>query len=194
MRTAAILAGGHARRFGGRPKALLPIGDQRLIDRQIDVLRSVAGRVAIVANDRDRYGAIGVPVWQDLVSGAGPLGAILTALVNTTTSPTLVVAGDMPFLTGPFLQHLVRVGRAVDVAIPRTAEGLQPLCASYGDACIPVIRRQIETGALKVTNMLSELTVREVGPDEIARFDTNGTLFFNINTPDDYTRCLELAR
>ena len=193
MRTAAILAGGHARRFGGRPKALLPIGDQRIIDRQIDVLRSVAGQVAIVASDRDRYDALGVPVWQDLVSGAGPLGGILTALVNAATTPTLVIAGDMPFLTARFLQHLARVGRDVDVAIPRTADGLQPLCASYGDACIPVIRRQIKTGALKVTNMMSELTVREVGPDEIARFDTDGTLFLNVNTPDDYTRCLELA-
>jgi len=96
--------------------------------------------------------------------------------------------------TEPFLQHLARVWRDVDVTIQRTADRLHPLCASYRDICIPVIRRQIKTGALKVTNMLSELTVREVGPDEISRFDTNGTLFFNINTPDAYSRCLELAR
>ena len=128
------------------------------------------------------------------MSGAGPLGAILTALVNATTSPTLVVAGDMPFLTEPFLQHLARVWRDLDVAIPRTADGLQPLCASYRDTCIPAIRRQIETGALKVTDMWSELTVRDVWPDEISSFDTNGNLFFNINAPDDYSRCLELAR
>ena len=62
MCTAAILAGGHARRFGGRPKAFLPIGDQRLIDRQIDVLCSVARHVVIVANDCDFYGGIDVQV------------------------------------------------------------------------------------------------------------------------------------
>lgn len=100
MCTAAILAGGHARRFGGRPKPFLPIGDQRLIDRQIDVLCSVARHVVIVANECDLYGGIGVPIWQDLVSGTGPLGIILTAFVNGTTSSTLVIADDMPFLYG----------------------------------------------------------------------------------------------
>ncbi len=150
--------------------------------------------MVIIANDCDLYGGIGVPIWQDLVSGTGPLGAILTALVNGTTSSTLVIACDMPVLTEAFLQYLARVRRDVDVTIPRTADRLHPLCTSYNDICIPVIRHQIETGALKVTDMLSEFTVREVWPDEISRFDTNGTLFFNINTPDDYSRCLELAR
>ena len=193
MRTAAILAGGRARRFGGRPKALLPIGDQRIIDHQIAVLRTVADQLAIVTIDRDRYGALGVPVWEDLVPGAGPLGGIYTALVNATTSHTLVVAGDMPFLTAPFLRRLAQVGRDVDVAIPRTADGYQPLCACYGSRCAPVIRRSIEGNALKVTDLLSEVSVRELGPEELEPFDPDGRLFFNINTPDDYERCLALA-
>ena len=193
MRTAAILAGGRARRFGGRPKALLPIGDQRIIDHQIAVLRTVADQLAIVTIDRDRYEALGVPVWEDLVSGAGPLGGIYTALVNATTSHTLVVAGDMPFLTAPFLQYLTQVSGDVDVAIPRTADGHQPLCACYARRCAPVLRRSIEGKALKVTDLLSEVSVRELGPAEIEPFDPDGRLFFNINTPDDYERCLALG-
>ena len=43
-------------------------------------------------------------------------------------------------------------------------------------------------GALKVIDVLSELRVREIGPAEIASFDPDGVLFFNINTPDDYER------
>lgn len=193
MRTAAILAGGQARRFGGRPKPLLPFGGRRIVDRQLEALRAAADRIAIVTADPDRYGALGVPLWEDLVPGAGPLGGIYTALVRAAAPRTLVVAGDMPFLTPAFLRHLVRAGRGADVALARTADGPQPLCAWYGGACAGVIRRRIERGARKVADLLGEVRVHEIGPDEIAPFDPDGTLFFNVNTPADYERGLALA-
>ena len=192
MCTAVILAGGRARRFGGRPKALLPLGDRRIIDRQIAVLGTVADRVAIVTNDLERYGALGVPIWADLVPGAGPLGGIYTALVRAAAR-TLVVAGDMPFLTPAFLRHLDQVGQDADVTVARTADGFHPLCASYGEACVDVIRQRLERGALKVGDLLAQLRVREIGPDELRPFDPDGTLLFNVNTPEDYARGLQLA-
>ena len=192
MCTAAILAGGRARRLGGRSKALLPIGDQRIIDHQIAVLRTVADELAIVAADTNRYGALGVPVWVDLIPDSGPLGGIYTALVNATSSHTLVVASDMPFVTASFLKYLVRVGQDVDVAIPRTTDGHQPLCACYAGTCVSVVRRHIESGTLKVTDLLSELSVHEIGPAELKPFDPDERLFFNVNTPDDYDRCVQL--
>ena len=192
MCTAAILAGGRARRLGGRSKALLPIGDQRIIDHQIAVLRTVADELAIVAADTDRYDALGVPVWVDLIPDSGPLGGIYTALVNATSSHTLVVASDMPFVTASFLKYLVRVGQDVDVAIPRTTDGHQPLCACYAGTCVSVVRRHIESGTLKVTDLLSELSVHEIGPAELKPFDPDERLFFNVNTPDDYDRCVKL--
>lgn len=193
MRTAAILAGGRARRFGGRPKPLLTVGDRRIIDRQLAVLRTVAERVAVVTADRARYGALGIPLWEDLLPGRGPLGGIYTALVNAATPQTLIVAGDMPFLTAPFLRHLARTGRGVDVALARTADGPQPLCASYCRTCVDPIRRNLERGALRVADLLAEVRVREIGPDELAGYDRDGTLFFNVNTPADHARGLALA-
>ena len=192
MPTAAILAGGRARRFGGRPKALLPFGDRRIIDRQIAVLDAVADRVAVVTTDRERYGALGIPIWEDLVPGAGPLGGIYTALVRAAAR-TLVVAGDMPFITPAFMRHLEQAGRDADVAVARTADGRHPLCAAYGEACADVIRQSLERGALKVGDLLAKVRVREIGPDELRPFDPDGTLFFNINTPEDYVRGLQLA-
>ena len=194
MCTAAILAGGRGRRMGGQPKALLQVGDTRIIDRQLAVARAVTNRVAIVANDHELYEDLGVPIWTDLRPGLGPLGGILTALVNATTAVTLIIAGDMPFLTAGFLRHLVESGRDVDVAIPRTPEGYQPLCAAYNQTCIGSIQRHLDAGILKVGDLLPAVSVRELGPDEMAPFDPNGTLFFNVNTPDDYTTVLQMER
>ncbi len=196
MCTAAVLAGGRGRRLGGRHKALLTLGDGPIIDRQINTLRPVVNSVAIVANDRDRYMYLGVPVWPDLHPGVGPLGGILTALTHAADSATLIVAGDMPFLTSAFLRHLINAGRDaddIDIAIPRSNDGYQPLCAVYHPRCLTVIRRHINAGSLKVTDILPELRVRELRSNEFAAFDPNGTLFFNINTAEDYTRGLAIA-
>ena len=194
MCTAAILAGGHGRRMGGQPKALLQIGRTRIIDRQLAVARAVTSHVAIVANDRKLYGGLGVPMWSDVRPGSGPLGGILTALVNATTAVTVVMAGDMPFLTDEFLSYLVEAGRDVDVAVPYTTDGYHPLCAAYNHTCIDAITNNLDAGIRSVNDLLGAVTVRTLGPDETAAFDPDGTLFFNVNTPDDYTTVLELER
>ena len=191
MCVAVVLAGGRGRRLGGRHKALLQLGDGPIIDRQLVLLRRVARNVAIVANDRDHYRGFGVPVWRDAEPGLGPLGGILTALTRAAGAPALVVAGDMPFLTASFLSHLVEAGRdagAIDIVIPRSDDGYQPLCALYQPRCLATVRRQIAAGALKLTDLLPALRVREIGAAELAAFDPQGTLFFNINTAEDYAR------
>jgi molybdopterin-guanine dinucleotide biosynthesis protein A len=200
--TAAILAGGQARRLGGVDKSALVIGNARIIDRQLAVLQQVADRVFIVGGDAERCRSLDItvqgrgptPAWvvPDLVPGAGALGGIYTAVTASPDEQTLVIACDLPCLTALFLRHLVAAGRESDLAIPRTDDGYQPLCASYSRACLEPIRRRIETGSLKAADLVHDVRVREIGPDEIARFDPAGTLFLNINTPDDYARARAL--
>jgi molybdenum cofactor guanylyltransferase len=187
MRTAAILAGGRARRLGGLDKSRLTIGGLTILQRQLDLLQGVADRVMVVANDPARFEGLGVPVVPDVVSGAGSLGGIYTA-VTAATGPVLVLASDMPFLTAPFLSRVFERGLDVDVALPRGPDGYHPLCASYAPACADPIRRRLEAGALKVLDLLTDVRVRELAPDELAAFDPDGLLLLNINTPDDLAR------
>jgi molybdopterin-guanine dinucleotide biosynthesis protein A len=188
---AAILAGGRATRFGGRDKARLALGPARVLDRQLDALRQVADRVLIVSNQPDRYRDLGVPVAGDVVPGAGALGGIYSALLESQAPRTLVAACDLPFLTVPFLRFLAQAGLGADLAIPRRREGYEPLCVCYGQACIGPIEQRIARGHLQVIGLLDAgLTIREIGPDELAPFDPE-TLFLNINTPEDYVRALD---
>ena len=194
MSTAAILAGGRARRFGGKPKLLLPLGDRRIVDRLLAALRAVVDQVFIVANDSETYAGLGVPVHPDVLAGAGPLGGVHAALRSSRSSRTLVVAGDMPFLSAPFLDHLLlQARRSVDVAIPRTHDGYQPLCACYRASCARIIERRIAAGALRASAAVQEMRRHEIGADAIAPFDPDGTLFFNVNTPADHARALAIA-
>jgi molybdopterin-guanine dinucleotide biosynthesis protein A len=191
MVAAAILAGGRARRFGQRDKASLPIGDLRIIDRQLAALRPITDRVVVVTSRPAHYASLGVVTVVDLRPGTGALGGIYTAIVTSPAPQTLIVACDMPFLTAEFLAHLANRGRDVDLAVPRTARGYEPLCASYGRACAPLIRRRLDALRLKAADLVhADLRVRELGPDDLAAFDPDGLLFLNVNTPGDYAYAL----
>jgi molybdopterin-guanine dinucleotide biosynthesis protein A len=189
MVAAAILAGGRAMRLGGRDKASLPFGDLRLIERQIAALHAVTADVFIVTNQPGRYAALGLPAHPDLRPGTGALGGIYSAILASPAAQTLVVACDLPFLSADFLGHLAARGRDTDLAIPRSAGGYEPLCASYSRACSEPIARLLDAGRLKVAGVMAAgLRVVEIAPDECARFDPDGMLFLNVNTPDDYAR------
>lgn len=192
MLAAAILAGGRASRLGGHVKALLPLGSARIIDRQLAALGLVADRVLIVANDAAPFAALGVPVVADRVSGAGAMGGLYTAIAESGEAATIVLACDLPFVTAEFARALADASRGNDVVVPRTADGLHPLCACWAAGAATVLERQIAAGRHRIIDALAALRVREIGPGEIARFDKDGTLLFNVNTPHDYARALQM--
>jgi len=187
MSTAAILAGGRARRLGGLDKSQLVIDGRTILDRQLHVLRRVADHVVIVADDVARFLSLGVPVFGDLVPDAGALGGIYTALA-VAKEPVLVVACDMPYLTAPFLTRVMEAAHDADVAVPRAADGYHPLCACYTQACAKPIRQRLDAGMLKVLDLFGDVHVRTIDPVEIAAFDPDGLLLLNVNTPDDLAR------
>jgi molybdopterin-guanine dinucleotide biosynthesis protein A len=197
MWTGAILAGGHARRLGGLNKAglILQPGGASVLDRQLTRLRRVVDRTIIIANDAERFSGTGVPVIPDVLPGHGALGGLYTA-VHAGTEFTLVVACDMPFVSEPLLAHLVSVGKSSDIAIPRTARGYEPLCATYSRRSAVELRRLIEEKRFRLSDVarIPGLTIREVGSDELERFGPEDVLFFNLNTPDDHARAVELDR
>jgi molybdopterin-guanine dinucleotide biosynthesis protein A len=195
MWSAAILAGGRARRLGGRDKAALPVGDSAILERQLALLRPLVDRILIVANDDERYARHGVPVVHDRIEGAGALGGLCTAIEASGTPRTLVLACDLPFLTSDFLLRLMREGRHADVVLPRTHDGFHPLCAAYSDRAGAELGVQLASGVRKITDAIegaTGLVVRELGPDDLSPYDPHGTLFFNVNTPDDYARAIDL--
>jgi molybdopterin-guanine dinucleotide biosynthesis protein A len=190
---AAILAGGMARRMAGANKAGLRIGHERIIDRQLRLLRQIADPVFVVAGTAEPFQGLQIRVVPDVVSGAGPLGGIYTALAASPCARTLVVACDLPYLSLPLLQRLAAPSDA-DLVIPRTGRGYEPLCATWSAACAGPIWRRIQTGTLKTALVVEELRVEEIGPELLASCDPQGLLFVNVNTPHDYERARRLGR
>ena len=184
---AHILAGGRARRLDGRDKSTLPVGDRRILDLQLAALRGHAARIVIVGGP-PRGGEDGVEVIADRLPGVGALGGLYTALVSATAERTLVLACDMPFVTGAFLEYLARCSIGYDAAVPRDCRGLHPLCAVYARSVAPLIRRSIDEGVRKVRAAIDPLRIHVIEGAALEAFDPAGRLLENVNTPDDYAR------
>ena len=192
--TAAIIAGGRGRRLGGVDKSDLVIGGRRIIERQLPVLGQIAPHVLVVADDHHRFRTSGLRVCSDLLlPGTGPLGGLLAALTRSPSRRTLVVAGDLPFLSAAFLRHLVVRTPHADAVVPRNEAGPQPLCAVYDRRCSDAIRARIARGQRRLVDLGGWLRVTEVGPDEVAAFDPDGMLLFNVNTPADHAHAISYA-
>ena len=191
--TAAILAGGQARRLGGVEKSALVVGTASILDRQLSLLQSLTPHILIVTNERGRVERTDVGVTIDRIPGAGALGGIYTALMEAPTEQVLVIGCDMPFLTAPFLAYLAAQGAQHEAAVPADERGRHPLCASYLRRTAPRLRARIDAGQLRVGDALADLAVRELGQDELAPFNRDGRLLLNVNTPDDYARAQSIV-
>ena len=150
----------------------------------------MADDIRIVANDRERYAGLGLRVIADAVPGAGPLGGLYTALLDASHDRVVILACDLPFVTAALFERLAaesRTGQEIDAVVPRSARGLEPLCALYRPRCAAAARARIDRGDLRVAGLLADLRVRELGPDALAP-DNEGSLFENVNTPHDHAR------
>ena len=105
--SAAILAGGRARRLGGQDKSALILDGLRFIDRQREALQPLTDRIVLIGHRGTPPAPF--PVENDRWPDTGPLGGLATALLTATTDRVLVLACDLPCVTTQFLAFLADV-------------------------------------------------------------------------------------
>lgn len=180
---AAILAGGRAKRLGGRVKMHVEVGGRRIIDHQLDVLRPLFDDIAIISNDPDPFADVGLPVLADEIQGEGPLRGIATALAWSPKPRVFVVAGDMPFLNADAIRYLI--AKSGQVVVPVLNGHADPLHAVYQRAVIAVVRRRLGAGKRKAAELLDEVEPTRVDANELREFDPELRCLTNVNTPAD---------
>jgi molybdopterin-guanine dinucleotide biosynthesis protein A len=182
--SAAILAGGQARRFGGIDKSALLFGGRTILDRQLSVLTTITSDILIVGGRGDA--PLPARIVRDRLPGNGPLGGLHTALSVSDGEATIVIACDMPFVSARFLRHLLSLTGDADAVVPRTSRGYHPLCAAYTRACLEPAAARLARGQLKLVDLLEYVRVRAVDTEEIDRFGDHDRLLANVNTEVDY--------
>jgi molybdenum cofactor guanylyltransferase len=186
IRRGFVQAGGSSTRFG-TDKALVKLAGKTMLERTSELLASLCDEVSIVAPPY-KYANLLWPVIADRWPGQGPLGGILTALLNTQGSWALIVSCDMPFLTQEFLSTLWdRASRSsVQIVVPESSNGLEPLCACWLGDAVTAVQAAFDMGVRKVTDAMKHLSMEVLDESAWKRFDTHNRLFWNMNTLEDY--------
>ncbi len=120
---------------------------------------------------------------QDLVPDRGPLGGVHTALTRARHDLLFVLACDMPHVTAPFASYLLSIADAWDLVVPRTERGYHPLSALYRRTCLAPVARRLAERQLRMTDLFSDVRVREITGEELDRFGGRDRLLTNVNTP-----------
>lgn len=179
-----VLAGGRSSRMG-TDKALLRLQGETLLERAAQAVAFAAGS-AVIVGDPLRYGAFRYPVIPDTIRDSGPLGGIEAALAFTDAEWNLIVACDMPGLSGVALAALVsEAGKTLDadVLIPDFDGSAQPLCALYHRRSLETIRQALRGDRRKIMDAIRPLRVIHVPVSD-------EEMFRNVNTPEDWSVCV----
>jgi molybdenum cofactor guanylyltransferase len=193
----AIIGGGEASRFDGRPKGLEVVGGVRILDRLVAAFEEAFSTPPLlIANAPDAATwHPGLRVVTDVKPGMGSLGGIYTAIL-AAPAPVVVAAWDMPFISSHLLLALADGLRDADACLPESGgpRGVEPLCAAYGPACGPAIATSLEAGDLRAVGFHDRIKVGILSTTRVRAFGDPASLFFNVNTADDLAEADRLWR
>ncbi len=191
--TGVIQAGGKSTRMGGRPKALLPLGGRRIVERVVAAVAPAVDDLLVVTNTPELYAFLGLPMVGDVYPDCGSLGGIYSGLKQAPGDAAFTVACDMPFLHPEVVRLVVARAGAGDVVIPRVGGQWETLHAAYAKSCLPAIEAQLVAGRLKIVEFFARVSVVEIAEAEVARHRDPALVFMNVNTPEELERARALA-
>jgi molybdenum cofactor guanylyltransferase len=188
-----ILAGGLNKRMAGKNKALLSVGDQPILGRQIGLFQELFEQVIVVTNRLLDYTDRAVTLVSDLLPVRSSLTGIHAGLFYAKPSHAFISACDMPFLKTEMVDLICQSFEARwDIVVPQTREGYQPLCALYGKRCLKPIEDLLNQGDLKISKLFSKVKIKKIPEVSLRQVDSDLISFFNINTAEDWSRSQEM--
>jgi molybdopterin-guanine dinucleotide biosynthesis protein A len=174
-----VLTGGQSSRMG-RDKARLLLGSRYLIEEIAETILQVADSVILIGRP-ETFADLGLKCLPDLHSGRGPLAGLETALASSPDDAlNLVVGCDMPGLQARWLEQLLETAQetgALCAAAKDAAGKIHPLCAVYRTACLPFVRKALESGRLRMLDLLASLEAVQVPVEDVIA---------NVNTPAEW--------
>ncbi len=186
-----ILAGGKSSRMGTN-KARLLLGARSFPQRIAAALSFVSERVRAVGAQIEGGDW---PVVPDVHSEWGALGGLHAALNACESEWAMVVACDLPFVTGELFVRLAAQRENFEAVVPVQLDArVQPLCALYRrEPCLRRAEELIAAGERRPRVLLGSVRARRVAFSELSDLRGAELFFTNVNTPEDYAHAQQIA-
>jgi len=197
-RGAIVLCGGKSSRMG-RPKAMLPFGEELMLQRVVRLVAEVVPleHIVVVAAAGQEMPPLPeqVKLARDSRQDQGPLEGLacgLAALANTSEA-VYATGCDVPLLMPAFVEQMFRLLGDHEIAVPKDGKFHHPLAAVYRTSVLAEVRQLLDEDRRRPFFLFEQCRTHEVLVDELRLADAELLSLANCNTRDDYQRVLKLA-
>ena len=192
--TGVILAGGENRRFSGKNKALVQVAGKRILDHIYGVFSDLFEEIILVTNNPIQYFEWDLNIVTDLFPVRSSMTGIHAGLFYAKNRYAFVTASDTPFIKKELIETILNnIEPRVDVVVPETPKGLEPLCALYSKECLNPIKQQLEREKFKIDHCFQKVRIKTIPEKMLREKDPDLVSFININTPADLTRAEKIG-
>mgnify|MGYP001816379192 CR=1 FL=1 len=188
-----ILSGGLAARYDGTEKALLQVGGVRILDRIYEIYRELFDEIILVTNSPEKFLEWDLLIVADLFPIRSSLTGIHAGLFYATNPYAFISACDTPFLKKEMVETVIgKIEAQIDIVMPETSAGFEPLCAAYSKRCLEAAQNNLEQEKLKITRTFRKSRIKTISEKVLRQIDPALRSFFNINTPGDLQQAEEM--
>jgi molybdopterin-guanine dinucleotide biosynthesis protein A len=192
--TGVILSGGLAKRFDGREKAFLRIGEECILDKIYCVFKELFDEIIIVTNSPHQFVEWDLDIVTDLFDIRSSLTGIHAGLFYASNPYVFFSACDAPFLKKEIVETVLDgIDDGIDIVIPDTLAGREPLCAAYSKRCLNIAEQHLRQQKLKIQLAFRRCRIKTISEKKLRQKDPDLISFFNINTPEDLERAREMT-
>ena len=187
-----ILLGGKSKRMG-TDKYLLPFFNVTLIERLVAELEKTVQEVILITNEPEKLSFLPHKKYPDHYAISSALTGLHSGLNNSAYRINFVLACDLPL----FDAHLIpcfqnHLSKSL-IAIPQTDRGYEALCGLYSKECLPEIETMFHEKNYAIHDLYRRVNTTVI-PVQSLEALAHPHVFFNMNTPEDYSRALQLAK
>ena len=193
--TGVILSGGLATRYDGTDKALLRVGGVRILDRIYRIYSALFEEIILVTNSPEKFLEWDLLIVPDLFPIRSALTGIHAGLFFMSNPFAFISACDTPFLKKEIVETVIgNIKADIDMVVPETASGLEPLCAAYSKRCLNSAQQHLEQDKLKIIKAFRKYRIKTISEKVLREKDPDLQSFFNINAPADLQRAEEMVK
>ena len=190
-----ILSGGLAARYDGAEKSFLEVGGIRILDRIYKIYRELFDEIILVTNSPEKFLAWDLLIVTDLFPIRSSLTGIHAGLFYMTNPYAFFSACDTPFLKKEMVETVIgKIEAQIDIVMPETSAGFEPLCAAYSKRCLEAAQNNLEQNKLKITRTFRKSRIKTISEKALRKIDPELRSFFNINTPGDLRLAEEMVK
>ncbi|CAB1056570.1 Molybdenum cofactor guanylyltransferase (EC [Olavius sp. associated proteobacterium Delta 1] len=192
--TGVILSGGLSTRFNGQNKAFISVGGKRILDRLYSIFSDLFDEIILVTNDPMQFVEWDLTIVTDIFPVRSSLTGIHAGLFYMKNQFAFFSACDTPFLEKGMVEVLLEnIDRNIDIIMPETSAGMEPLCAIYSKRCLNTAENHIKQNKFKIQRALRNHRLKKISETVLRSKDPALTSFFNINTPEDLATAEKIA-